>query len=338
MQQRVTIPRDRLEIVELAAAAAGSRFAQDVRDGLTATPKTLSSKYFYDDVGSALFEAITRLPEYYLTASETEILREWGWEIVRMLDEPVEFLELGSGSANKTRLLISEALRVQPSLRFNPIDISKDALGASSRALVERYPGLRVRAFAGDYFTVLSSGALSFEQRVLAMLMGSNLGNYEPLAARKLVALIAGALRPGDGLLLGLDRKKDATTLELAYDDPTGVTAAFNRNLLARINRELGGNFDPRSFEHVAIYDERRGCIDSYLETPFAQPVRIEKLDLDVRFTSGERVHTESSYKFDEADVAELAAATGFEVRKVWTDRASRFDVYLLVRTHGTLG
>jgi L-histidine Nalpha-methyltransferase len=333
MQQRVTVPRDRLEIVELTAAAAAHSFAHDVRDGLTATPKTLSSKYFYDDVGSALFDAITHVPEYYLTAAETEILREWGWEIVRLLDEPVEFLELGSGSANKTRVLIEEALRVQSGLRYSPIDISVDTLRASSMALVEHYKELRVRAYAGDYFTVLQSGALAFERRVLAMLMGSNLGNYQPKAARQLITLVGHALRPGDGLLLGVDRKKDAATLELAYDDPAGVTAAFNRNLLSRINRELRATFDPRAFKHVARYDAKRGSVDSFLESQSEQRVRIEAVEVDVHFARGEAIHTESSYKFNEGDITALAAAGGFELRKTWTDRASRFDVHLLVRT-----
>ena len=333
MHERITIPRERLEIVEVAGAAASHSFASDVREGLGSRTKRLSSKYFYDDLGSALFDAITRLPEYYLTSCETEILREWGWEIVRVLDEPVEFLELGSGSANKTRLLIEEALRVQPTLRYNPIDISLDALRVSSAALVEHYRGLRVRAFAGDYFTVLASDALTFERRVLAMLMGSNIGNYEPAKARELIALIAHALRPGDGLLLGVDRKNDRKTLELAYDDPTGVTAAFDKNLLARINRELGGNFDVRAFEHVAHYDARRGRVNSSLRATRKQHVRINGLDLDVTIAKGESIHTESSYKFDDADVAALAAATGFTIRKTWTDHKSRFALHLLVRT-----
>jgi len=333
MQQWITVPRDRLEIVELAGAAAGYHFAQDVRDGLTARSKSLSSKYFYDDLGSALFDAITYLPEYYLTRAENEILREWGWEIVRVLDEPVEFLELGSGSAAKTRRLIEEALRVQPTLRYSPVDISPELLRVSSATLVEHFPGLRVRAYAGDYFRILASGVLSFERRVLAMLMGSNLGNYEPHVARELIALIARALRPGDALLLGVDRKKDRATLERAYDDPTGVTAAFDRNLLGRINRELGGNFDLHGFEHVVHYDEQRGVVNSYLQSTADQSVHIEALNLDVNFTAGERLHTESSYKYDDDDVAELAAANQFELRKTWTDRASRFALHLLVRT-----
>ncbi len=333
MRQWITVPRDRLEIVELAGAEAGYHFAQDVREGLTARSKHLSSKYFYDDLGSALFDAITYLPEYYLTRAENEILREWGWEIVRVLDEPVEFLEFGSGSATKTRRLIEEALRVQPTLRYSPIDISPEALRVSSATLVEHFPGLRVRAYAGDYFRVLASGVLSFEQRVLAMLMGSNLGNYEPRVARELIALISRTLRPGDALLLGVDRKKDRATLERAYNDPTGVTAAFDRNLLSRINRELGANFDPQAFEHVVHYDEKRGVVNSYLRSSVDQPVRIDALDLDLNFAAGERIHTESSYKYDDDDVAELAAKNQFELRKTWTDADSRFALHLLVRT-----
>jgi L-histidine Nalpha-methyltransferase len=332
MQQRITIPRERLEIIELTGAAAESRFAQDVRSGLTAQPRRLSSKYLYDDVGSALFDAITHLPEYYLTAAESEILRQWGWQIVRELDEPLEFLELGSGSALKTRVLIEEALRVQSSLLYSPIDISLDALRASSSALVERYRGLSVRAYAGDYFTVLASGALRTSRRVLAMLMGSNVGNYEPEEARGLIALLGRALRPGDGLLLGADYKKDRATLELAYDDPAGVTAAFDKNVLARINRELGGSFDVRAFEHVARYDEARGCVDSALRSTISQRVRIEALDLDLEIARGESIHTESSYKFDDGDIARLAAAGNFTVRKTWRDRAGRFGVHLFVR------
>lgn len=332
MQQRVTIPRERLEIVELADAAAEHHFARDVRAGLSAVPRRLSARYLYDDVGSALFDAITHLPEYYLTAAETEILREWGWEIVRTLDEPVEFLELGSGSAAKTRLLIEEALRVQPALHYSPIDISLDALRESSTALVERYRGLTVRAYAGDYFSVLTSGALRFSRRVLAMLMGSNLGNYEPREARELVALIGRTLRPGDGILIGVDRKKDHATLERAYDDPIGVTAAFDRNILARINRELGADFDIRSFEHVVHYDKTRGSVESSLRSTVQQHVRVDALELELDFAQGERIHTESSYKFDDEDVAKLAAACGFTLRKTWSDRGKRFGVHLLVR------
>jgi dimethylhistidine N-methyltransferase len=332
MSSILTQVSDRLEFVELPGAAATSSFAEDVAQGLRAQPKRLASKYFYDDLGSALFDAITKLPEYYPTRAETEILRDWGWEIVRALDAPLEFLELGSGSAIKTRLLIEEALRVQGKLRYAPIDISLDALRASSVTLVDTYPGLSIRAYAGDYFTVLGSAALQFEKKALAMFMGSNIGNYQPHEARELLALIAAALRPGDGLLLGTDLKKERATLEAAYDDPTGVTSAFNKNLLARVNRELGGDFDLGNFEHLAVYDERRGCVDSFLRARRANDVFVSKIGLRTHFEEGDRIHTESSYKFDDATVAALATSAGFTTKKTWLDRSARFAVTLLVR------
>ena len=332
MLEPSTTAEPRLEFVKLPSAAAEHAFSDDVRAGLSAASKTLPSKYLYDDLGSSLFEAITHLPEYYLTGAETEILREWGWEIVRMLAGSIELLELGSGSAIKTRLLIEEALRVQPTLRYSPIDISFDALRASSTALVERYEKLHVRAYAGDYFSVLASRELRFERPVLALLMGSNIGNYAPDEARALVELVGSALRPGDGLLVGTDRKKDRATLERAYDDPTGVTAAFDKNLLGRINRELVGTFDLKAFDHVAHYDEARGCVDSFLRSRFAHRVRIEALDLEVTFEPGERIHTESSYKFDDRDIERLAVAGGFRVAKAWYDAGHRFALHLLER------
>jgi L-histidine Nalpha-methyltransferase len=323
---------DRFELIEVPRAYGAATFGDDVAAGLGAETKRLSSKYLYDRVGSALFDAITHLPEYYLTGAETEILRESGWEIVRVLDEPIDFLELGSGSAVKTRRLIEEALRVQGRLRYSPIDISTDALRSSSLALVESYANLSVRAYAGDYFDVLASGALRFERRTLAMFMGSNIGNYEPEDAARLLALLGAALRPGDGLLLGTDLKKDPAVLELAYDDPVGVTAAFNKNLLERINAQLGGNFDLRNFAHVVRYDSERGSVDSFLEARRAAKVSLRSLGMTVAFAAGERIHTESSYKFADDDVTRLGAAAGFERRTTWHDRARRFSVHLLVR------
>lgn len=307
-------------------------FAQDVAQGLRSQPKRIPCKYFYDEVGSALFDAITRLPEYYLTRAETEILSEWGWQIVRLLDSPVDFLELGSGSAIKTRLLIGEALRVQTELCYSPIDISTEALRESSLALVESYPRLHVRAYAGDYFEVLESRAVRFEHTTLAMLMGSNIGNYEPGEARTLLGLIGALLRPGDGLLLGADLKKDRATLELAYDDPAGVTAAFDRNVLARINRELDADFDLRNFEHVARYDEVRGAVDSFLQARERATVCVRALDLRVEIEAGERIHTESSFKFSDDEIVQLGRDAGFRPKSAWHDRSKRFSLHLLVR------
>jgi L-histidine Nalpha-methyltransferase len=328
-----TAVSDRFELITVPRSRGVPTFAQDVARGLRSKPKRLPSKYLYDEVGSALFDAITRLPEYYLTRAETEILSQWGWQIVRVLDAPLDFVELGSGSAIKTRLLIGEALRVQPQLRYSPIDISTEAIRASSMALVESYPALSVRAYAGDYFDVLASHALVSERKMLAMFMGSNIGNYEPEEAKQLFSLLGEALRPGDGLLLGADLKKDAATLELAYDDPAGVTAAFDRNLLVRINRELDGAFDLAKFAHVVHYDETRGSVDSFLEARERMSVPIRSLGLRVALSSGERIHTESSYKFSDEEIAALGRAAGFRQRAVWHDGGKRFGVQLLVKT-----
>jgi L-histidine N-alpha-methyltransferase len=327
-----TAVSDRFELITVPRSRGVPSFAQDVARGLRARPKRLSSKYLYDEVGSALFDAITHLPEYYLTRAETEILSQWGWQIVRVLDAPLDFVELGSGSAIKTRLLIGEALRVQPELRYSPIDISTEAIRASSMALVESYPALSVRAYAGDYFDVLGSHALVSERKMLAMFMGSNIGNYEPDEAKQLLSLLGGALRAGDGLLLGADLKKDAATLELAYDDPIGVTAAFDRNVLARINRELEGAFDLGKFGHVVHYDEVRGSVDSFLEARERVSVPIRSLGMRVAFGAGERIHMESSYKFTDDEIAALGGDAGFRQRAVWHDSGKRFSVQLLVK------
>ena len=323
---------DRFELIEVPRRSGAASFAADVARGLGSKPKRLSSKYFYDEVGSALFDAITHLPEYYLTRAETEILSEWGWQIVRVLNEPLDFLELGSGSAVKTRLLIGEALRVQSRLRYSPIDISTDALRASSMALVESYPALSVRAYAGDYFDVLGSHAVRLERKTLAMLMGSNIGNYEPHEAARLLSLLGKGLRPGDGLLLGADLKKDRETLERAYDDLAGVTSAFDLNLLARINREFGADFDLRNFRHVASYDEARGSVDSFLEARERATVSLPSIGVRATFEAGERLHTESSYKFTDAEIVALGRAAGFGHKAAWHDHERRFAVHLLVR------
>lgn len=322
----------RLEIRPGPPVKSGGSFAQDVRDGLRDTPKHLSSKYFYDEVGSALFDAITVLPEYYLTRAETDILRQWGWEIVRALGNPVEFVELGSGSAAKTRILIEEALRVQRTLRYSPIDISPDALQSSALALVQAYPALRVVGYAGDYFGVLGTPLLERTGRALVMFMGSNVGNYEPAEACRLLRGIAASLKPGDGLLLGTDLKKDPRVLERAYDDAAGVTAAFNKNLLARINRELDATFDLAKFTHVACYDEASGAVHSFLEAGCAHDVRIEAIGAGVHFERGERIHTESSFKFSAEDIARMGGEAGLRLERYWIDRKERFRVNLFVK------
>lgn len=332
MNATLTRISDRLEIVTASHPVHVATFAEDVITGLSASPRSLPPKYFYDDLGSTLFEAITRLPEYYLTRAETEILREYGWEIVRSLDAPFDMLELGSGSAIKTRLLIEEALRVQRSLRYCPIDISPEALRESANVLVGAYQNLEITAYAADYFAILGTQDLVLKHPVLALLLGSNIGNYEPVHAHRLLCAVAASLRAGDGLLIGADLKKDARTLELAYNDPTGVTAAFNKNVLARINREFEGDFDLTQFDHVVHYDQERGAVDSFLQARDAQTVHIGKLAQTLEFAAGERIHTESSYKFSENDLKLVGAAAGFTLSRTWRDSKNRFSLNLFTR------
>jgi len=305
-------------------------FAEDVRAGLGARPYRLSAKYFYDDLGSCLFEAITRLPEYYLTRVERDLLLSYGSQIVAAFDEPLELVELGSGSANKTRLIIDAILARQSDLVFHPIDISPDALTESSLALVAAYDRLRVSAYASDYFALLGERRLRTEGRVLALYLGSNIGNFAPGEAQRLLELLAGSLRPGDGVLIGYDLKKDPSILELAYDDPTGVTSAFNKNVLARMNRELDADFDLAAFTFTAVYDAQRGAVDSFLISDRAQTVHVGSAQIDVPLERGERIHTESSYKFTPAELIALVDRCGFREERTFTDAAGRYALSLV--------
>ncbi|MDQ2908539.1 MAG: L-histidine N(alpha)-methyltransferase [Candidatus Eremiobacteraeota bacterium] len=322
---------ERFSLYRAPERAQTAGFADDVRSGLTAERKTLAPKYFYDELGSALFEAITLLPEYYLTRTEGTLLERYAPEMIGALDGPIELVEFGSGSARKSRTLIAAALEAQARVTYHPIDISPSALIASASSLVGEFDRVDVAAYASDYVEVLASARLSTSKRVLALFLGSNVGNYEPSEARALLRAMSSAFKPGDGLLLGTDLKKDAATLELAYNDPTGVTAAFDKNVLGRINRELGGHFDLDAFEHVARYEALRGRIESRLIAQRGMIVPIEALDLDVRLFTAESIHTESSYKFDDDDVARLAADSGFSVARRWTDAGERFAVWLLL-------
>jgi dimethylhistidine N-methyltransferase len=313
--------------------ARGS-FAEDLARGLTSDPKHLSPKYFYDALGSQLFEAICLLPEYYLTRAEGEILARRAGEIASAVgDAPVTLVEFGSGSATKTRLVVEALLRRQSGLLYVPIDISVAALEAGARALLEAFPALRVEAYAADYDAALArlKETAGARGRTLALFLGSNVGNFDRGEAENFLRRVRAVLRAGDALLLGADLKKDRAVLEAAYDDPLGVTAAFNLNLLARANRELGADFDLRAFRHVAAYDEREGRVEMYLESLRDQMVRVAALDLELSFRAGERVHTENSHKYDSAELSELAARAGFARERTWLDDARRFSSSLLV-------
>jgi L-histidine Nalpha-methyltransferase len=307
-------------------------FAEDVRRGLTATPKSLSPKYFYDELGSQLFDAICLTPEYYLTRAENEIIERYADEIASSIDGEKTLLEMGSGSASKTRLIIEALLKKQSSLLFMPVDISASALESSSRILLQSFPRLSIEAYAAEYFDALA--VLSERQtrgRTLALFLGSNISNFGREEAPKFLRALRRVLKTGDALLLGADLRKDRSVLEPAYDDALGLTAAFNLNLLARINRELDSNFDLRSFKHHAFYNDEIGRVEIYIESIPEQTVFIRKLNLEVCFDAGERIHTENSYKYDLSGIAQLANDTGYACTRTWLDSGERFSSNLLL-------
>ncbi len=305
--------------------------AEDVRTGLTAQRKRFLPKYFYDQLGSQLFEAICLLPEYYPTRAENEILERYADQIVATVDGQITLVEMGSGSASKTRLLIEALLRRQESLLFMPVDISATALESSSRILLQSYPRLKIEAYAADYFAGLTELGKRPRARTLALFLGSNISNFDEDDALHFLRALRSVLHKGVALLLGADLKKDPAILEAAYNDALGVTAAFNLNVLARINRELGGNFNLRAFQHHAFYNEGQGRVEIYIKSLNSQKVRIEKLNLEVEFGAGELIHTENSYKYDLSDISQLATMTGFACTRSWLDSQERFSSNLLL-------
>ncbi len=331
MAQREPARDQRLFIHNLVKRDPLTGLAEDVRKGLTAHPKRFLPKYFYDELGSQLFEAICLLPEYYLTRAENEILERYADEIAASVGGHKTLVEMGSGSASKTRLVIEALLRTQADLLFMPVDISASALESSSRILLQSYPRLRIEAYAADYFDGLTEIGKKPRRRTMALFLGSNISNFNLEGALRFLRALRSVLSEGDALLLGADLKKDPEILEAAYNDALGVTSAFNLNVLARINRELGGNFNLRGFRHRAFYNESMGRIEIYIESLCEQKVRIDKLDLEVEFGLGELIHTENSYKYDTAGIAQLASATGFECSRVWLDSQERFSSNLLL-------
>jgi len=327
----VQVSEEKFLIHNLVKREPRAGLAEDVRRGLATQPKRFLPKYFYDQLGSQLFEAICLLPEYYLTRAENEILERYADEIVASVAGDITLLEMGSGSASKTRLLIEALFRQQAELLFIPVDISASALDSSSRILLQSFPQLRIEAYAADYFAGLSELRKKPRPRTLALFLGSNISNFDPDEALKFLRALRQVLRSGDALLLGADLKKDKSVLEAAYNDALGVTAAFNLNVLARINRELGGNFDLRAFQHRAFYNEAVGRVEIYIESMREQTVAISELEMEVQFAAGEQIHTENSYKYDPNDIARLAAETGFVHDRTWLDTEERFSSNLLL-------
>lgn len=307
-------------------AARRLELAEDARRGLTARPKALPPKWFYDARGSRLFERITALPEYYQTRTERAILERVAPEVVRRC-RPEALVELGAGSAAKTRLLLT-AMRREGELRsYAPVDVSGEALEETVRRVAEEYPGVRVVGVVADFESPL---ALPFaDQRRLVAFLGSTIGNLEADAASAFLGRIARVLGAGEGLLVGFDLVKDPERLVRAYDDAAGVTAAFNRNVLRVLNRELDADFDPEAFAHRAVWNEREARIEMYLVAERALTVRLEALDLEVRFEQGEPLLTELSHKYTRASVERLLSGAGLALLRWSTDEEGLFALAL---------
>lgn len=301
----------------------------DVRAGLTATPKTLPPKWFYDAHGSVLFDEITRLPEYYPTRCEREVLAARATEIA-VLSGADTLIELGSGTSEKTRLLL-DALRDAGTLRrFVPFDVDESVLTMAGKQISEEYPEVEVHAVVGDFehhLPLLPTGG-----RRLVAFLGGTIGNLLPDQRTSFLATLAGTLAPGDGLLLGTDLVKDPARLVAAYDDAQGVTAEFNRNVLRVVNRELDGDLDVAAFEHLAVWNAEQEWIEMRLRSGRAQTVHLRDLDLAVGFAAGEQIRTEISAKFTEARVAAELTAAGLVLQHWWTDDAGDFGVSLAVK------
>jgi len=301
-----------------------SPIADEVMRGLSTHPRQLPPKLFYDAAGSHIFEQITETPEYYPTRTERGILKKYAGEIIRQAGNNLTLVELGAGSASKTQVLIEALLRRQLRADFYPVDVSSSALQGALATLNGHFPRLRVAPIVADY-THKIPDLNSLSGRKLALFIGSTIGNFEPGEAMAFLKSVHRSLQPGDALLIGFDLIKDAGILHAAYNDAQGVTAAFNKNMLVRINRELGGSFDVDSFEHVAFWNRRKSRIEMHLESVYEQTVWVHDLGRGFHFDRGERIHTENSYKFNTGSIARLLRRSGFKLEKQWTDAQGWF-------------
>jgi dimethylhistidine N-methyltransferase len=305
-----------------------SPIAAEVYEGLTRRPRSLPPKLFYDAAGSELFEKITELPEYYLTRTERSILEDNSGDIISSVGSDLSLIELGAGTATKTRILIRAALEKQRRVHFYPIDVSRSALEEAVHNLNGDFKGLRVNPIVADYSGGL--GQLSkLPGRKLLLYLGSSIGNFEPMQAGAMLRMMRSSMHPGDALLLGTDMVKPESVLLPAYDDAQGVTAAFNKNILQHINRELDADFDLNTFKHIALWNPEPSRMEMHLESTRPQVINIRALRLRVNFNKGERIHTENSYKFTETVVDSILDMAGFRREKTWTDPKHWFALHL---------
>ncbi len=303
-------------------------YVDEVMNGLMARRKTLPCKLFYDDRGSALFEEITRLPEYYLTRIELEILRDRGKEIALAAGSPVSIMELGAGTATKTGTLVRAFARRQMRVKYFPVDISPAALAEAKKRIRDECPGVVIRPVIADF-----SNGFGFLQNIpgrkIVLYLGSSIGNFDWHAATAMLRKVRDRLNSGDALLLGTDMVKSPEILVPAYNDAQGVTAEFDKNILVRLNREFDADFDLDSFRHVAEWNPLRSRMEIYLESTRAQAVTLRTTGLIVKFAAGERIHTENSYKYTEQMVETMLCVSGFKLEKTWYDRRRWFGLHL---------
>jgi dimethylhistidine N-methyltransferase len=308
---------------------AAAALRDEVLAGLRATRKTLHPKLFYDAAGAALFERITTLPEYYPTRTELAILRARAPEVAALAGPRAALVEYGSGAGAKVRLLLDAfAAAGTPAAAYVPIDISREQLAHVAAELAADYPGVPVRPVCADYTGAVHVPDLPRRARRVAFFPGSTIGNFHPTEAAAFLRRVRRTVGPDGALVLGVDRRKDARVLEAAYDDAAGVTAAFNRNVLTRLNRELGADFDLARFRHRAVWNDAASRIEMHLESVDAQVVHVA--GEAVRFARGETVWTESSYKYDRPRLDRLVVEGGFEPTRLWTDPDDRFWVAFL--------
>ena len=312
------------KISSVAAAAAIENFRDEVLAGLSKSPRHLPYKFFYDERGAQLFQEICDLPEYYITRTEIEILRLHGADMAKALGPQIELIGLGTGAGTKTRILLQELDK--PAV-YVPIDISKEQLEKSSARFREMFPALQILPVSADYLELFELPLpRHLSSRSVVYFPGSTIGNFEPELASEFLTRLVELAGDGGGLLIGVDLQKDRGVLERAYNDAAGVTAQFNKNLLARINRELGADFDLNRWQHHAIYNSTEGRIEIYLISETEQTVHIG--DREFRFRAGEEILTEYSYKHTIAGFIELARQAGFHFEQVWTDAARWFGVF----------
>ena len=319
----IGLPRPVSQVSEQLASA--------VTEGLLSRRKWLPSWLFYDAAGSQLFNQITELPEYYLTRTERAIFAAHAHEIIGLAAEgdALRIVELGAGSADKTRLLLTAAVDRQDTVVYEPVDVSSSALEEAQERIEREIPGVVVSPRVEDYCKGLELEAACMGERRLVLYIGSSIGNFELDEAQRLLSNVHAALAPGDTILLGVDLAKDESTLLAAYDDATGVTAGFNLNLLVRLNRELGANFDLTSFAHRAVWNSAHSRIEMHLVSRRRQFVKIAALDLKIGFAQGETIHTENSYKYHRGQAQEMLRNAGFAPESSWMDDQKRFAVCL---------